>query len=49
VRTVSFSPDGKTLVSGSWGMNIKLWNLISQPSYLNDSTGMTGNIVFVFK
>jgi WD40 repeat protein len=27
VRSVNFSPDGKTLVSGSYDNTIKLWNL----------------------
>ena len=27
VRSVNFSPDGKTLVSGSWDKTIKLWNV----------------------
>ncbi len=27
VRSVNFSPNGKTLVSGSWDNTIKLWNV----------------------
>ncbi|MFM6788536.1 MAG: WD40 repeat domain-containing protein, partial [Microcystis panniformis] len=27
VESVNFSPDGKTLVSGSWDNTIKLWNV----------------------
>nr|NCR81091.1 WD40 repeat domain-containing protein [Microcystis aeruginosa K13-10] len=27
VTSVNFSPDGKTLVSGSWDKTIKLWNV----------------------
>jgi WD40 repeat protein len=27
VNSVNFSPDGKTLVSGSWDNTIKLWNV----------------------
>ena len=26
VRSVAFSPDGKTIVSGSWDMTIKVWD-----------------------
>ena len=27
VTSVSFSPDGKTVVSGSWDKKIKLWSV----------------------
>jgi WD40 repeat protein len=47
VRSVAFSPDGKTIVSGSEDQTIKLWNLEGkQLLYITGHTGLIRSIAF---
>jgi serine/threonine protein kinase len=43
VTSVSFSPDGSLLASGSWDMTIKLWR-VSDGSLVRTLTGHTGGL-----
>src|SRR5437588_2103133 len=43
VRAVAFSPDGKTLASGSFDMTIKLWDVTSG-TQLRTLTGHSGTV-----
>ena len=29
VRSVTFSPDGRTIASGSWDNTVRVWNVVS--------------------
>ena len=48
VRSVAFSPDGTTLVSGGWDKIIWLWHLVegAQPKTLHGHTGKIYTVIF---